>query len=190
MHKWKTCNKVWICHFVVYYSFSFSFPFHFLSHLWFMKSWRVVGEGVLSFPSLDGCVFKDTVRTASWSYACACMSVFLWIEIYVSKKINKYLQYSVLNFSNLLIRIQGLLAQNWKRRKGDFYFLITKQLINQLIIEDLISYVWDFYWLLYDLHILTSQISMAYLYTSPTPSFMQSNFAELSSGWTLECLSC
>lgn len=117
MHKWKTCNKVWICHFVVYYS-SFSFSFQFLSHLWFLKSWRVVGEGVLSFPSLDGCVFKDTVRTASWSYACACMSVFLWIEMCRKRLINICNIYSVHNFSNLLIRIQGLLAvflQNWKR---------------------------------------------------------------------------
>lgn len=115
MHKWKTCNKVWICHFVVYYSFSF----HFLSHLWFMKSWRVGGEGVLSFPSLDdGCVFKDTVRTASWSYACACMSVFLWMEMCRKRLIN------ICNIVCIILAIYwsefklGLLAvflQNWKR---------------------------------------------------------------------------
>lgn len=104
-----------------------------------MKSWRVGGEGVLSFPSLDdGCVFKDTVRTASF---CVPMNGN------VSKKINKYLQYSVHNFSNLLIRIQARtpsclspkLEKRIKKRKGDFYFLLTKQLINQLIIEDSIS---------------------------------------------------
>lgn len=117
-----------------------------------MKSWRVGGEGVLSFPSLDdGCVFKDTVRTASF---CVPMNGN------VSKKINKYLQYSVHNFSNLLIRIQARtpsclspkLEKRIKKRKGDFYFLLTKQLINQLIIEDSISQVWDFYWLIYDIY--------------------------------------